>query len=188
MEHLLKYAELQPVAVDDAAIKSLGAADKTLANRVKEAFDIADQHNVSMLITVKEYGEIKYVPVGHKDDAPLDLTESIVLAVELHHIFKNNPKVSRLSVKSGRRTTYTYMYAGFIAKEPHVSIIILDSKGRFLTSYDPKREALYPEVHNMSAKPYKACDGIIADTLDSLLKRFKAHIEEEREDEESSEE
>ena len=76
------------------------------------------------------------------------------------------------------------MYAGFIAKEPHVSVIILDNKGRFLTSYDPNRGELYPEVHNLSAKPYKVCEGIIADTLDSLWKRFRANIETEREGEE----
>ena len=184
--HWLKIDDLKAVEATEELLKSLQKEDKILAKRLKEAYKIADQHEIDLAINIKD-GAVSYAPVTNKEDeAPLSIDEAIILAVELHHIFKNNSKVHRLSVNPSTRTVYTYMYSGFIGKEPHVTVIVLNAKGSFLASYDPKRQELFPKVPNLSSKAFKKCDVFIADTLNALTKQYKANIEKERAEEGAS--
>ena len=186
MKHFIKFEDMPTTEVDEAFLKSLQKEDKMLAKRLKEAYKIGDQHNTDLFIKLN--GDvISCAPVTKAaENVPMGVDEAIILAVELHHIFRNNPNVSRLSVTSSSRTIYTYMYKGFIAKEPHVAVIVLNAKGEYLSSYDPKRQELFPKVPNLSAKVFKKCDIIIADTLEALTKQFKANINKERAEEEDS--
>ena len=159
--------------------------DKALEKRLREAFKIADQHDTGLAIHITE-DSVSCAPVGTDKDAPMGVDEAIILAVELHHIFRNNPHVSRLSVTASNRTIYTYMYKGFIVKEPHVAVIVLNARGEYLTSYDMKRQTLFPRVPNLSANGFKKCDIIIADALSALTREFKSNIEKERAEEEDS--
>ena len=184
--HWFKIDDMKAVEASEALLKSLQKEDKTLAKRLREAYKIADEHDTDLTITLKD-DTVSCAPVAKSDDnRPMGVDEAIILAVELHHIFRNNPHVVRLSVSASSRTIYTYMYKGFIAKEPHVAVVVLNAKGEYLASYDPKRQELFPKVPNLSAKNFKKCDAIIADTLEVLTKQFKANIEKERADEEDS--
>ena len=184
LKHYLKFQDLPTIEVTPAFIKQLLEEDRSLGERLVAAYKIADRHETSMAITIND-GNISYVPVAVEgEDTPMGLDEAIILAVELHHIFQNNPNIDKLAINT-RRKTHTYLYRGFILKEPNVAVIVLNSKGSFLTSYDPKRQELYPAVDNLSAKNFQKCDAIIADTLEALTKQFKANINKERADEEA---
>lgn len=185
-KHWIKYENLPTIELCADFLRELGKEDKALVKRLKAAYKISDQHNTDLAVRIAE-GNVSCAPVAGSEDAePMGVDEAIILAVELHHIFRNNPNVSRLSVTTSIRTIYTYMYKGFIAREPHVAVIVLNAKGEYLTSYDPKRQELFPRVSNLSAKLFKKCDLIIADTLDALTREFKSNIEKERAEEAAS--
>jgi len=168
-----------------AALKALKKTDELLANKLTAVYKLADRHETGLLVKLMENGDIQLLPCASAEtedesDKVLDVNEAIVLAVEFHHILRNNPNISKLAVDLGPKKTFVYMYTGVIGGEAHVTIIILNARGQYLCSYDPTRHEFYPKVHGISPKPLAKYDGVVADQLDRMYRQVKRNIEEYR--------
>jgi hypothetical protein len=182
----LKIDGDQIVEVNHELIRSLRKSPMpTLSEHLDKAVKVAARHGLGLLLALDSTeGTISYMPMdmGSERNQPLDEGEAIALAVELHHIFRNNANVCKWPVKLAKGcTAYAFRKSG--AGDAEFSTIILNRQGYFYTSYNPVENKFFPEVNGISTKPLDKEYPHMLDELNNMYARVRKNIKVMRNEE-----
>lgn len=173
------------LTVSKGLLSALAKEDSVLAGKLKAALKVAKKHNIGWSIAVDEDCNIMQIlPRIEDPEYVLSESEALVMAVELHHIFHNNPNVYKWPVKLGRGAT-AYIIRRKGQTEVVMTTIVLNSQGYYLTSYDPTKNEFFPPVHGLSTKEMQKVYPQLLDEIQNMYTVVKQEVKELREKDEA---
>ena len=157
-----------------------------LVGKLKAALLLAERHDVAWSITLADDEKVTQVLPRSDNKKSLEESEALVMAVELHHIFHNNPNVYTWPVKLARGA-HAYLIRRRGEGEALMTTIVLNSRGYYLTSYDPTKNEFFPPIHGLSTKAMQKVYPQMLDELQNMYTVVKKDVKELRaKDEEAS--